>query len=195
MINKLTIYFAIFFAFLFAGCADDNWLLDHEGDVPDRDYTEISLALSDMPSIATRANNAYALNAQQIEDVTVFIFRADASEMDDNALLQTESFSDGKTDIRIKYNDDVKNYFRSGKTTANVFAVVNLGANNVSASSINTIGDLKALKDSKSASDLPTRETVIMAGSAGDSGNNATPTAAAVTKGDLNRGITIPLYR
>ena len=195
MINKLTIYFAIFFAFLFAGCADDNWLLDHEGDVPDRDYTEISLALSDMPSIATRANNAYALNAQQIEDVTVFIFRADASEMDDNELLQVEKYSGNKTDLTIKYNDDVKNYFRSGKTTANVFAVVNLGANNVSASSINTIGDLKALKDSKSASDLPTRETVIMAGSAGDSGNNATPTAAAVTKGDLNRGITIPLYR
>ena len=198
MINKLTIYFAIFFAFLFAGCADDNWLLDHEGDVPDRDYTDISLALSDMPSIATRANSAYALNAQQIEDVTVFIFRADASKMDDNELLQKEYFPEGKTDIRIKYDDKVKKYFRSGKTAANVFAVVNLGANNVSASSVNTIGDLKALKDSKSASDLPARETVIMAGSAGDSGNsgnNAVPTAAAVTKADLNRGITIPLYR
>ena len=185
MIKKLTIYCSLLLAFLFNGCAQDDWLINPDGAAPDRDYTEIEFAVSETRHVKTRA---YSLNDGDLDKVTILLYSA-AEATADCRLLQSEEF--GASDltskrVRIEYNDKVKEYFK-GKSNIYLFAV----ANHDVVGNCATLADLYKIKDNTDPKNLT---HVVMTGHAGDSGEDD-PVVTTVSKSALNSTVTVTLRR
>ena len=180
MIKKLTIYYALFLVLIFTGCAQEDWLLN-PNEAPDRDYAEISFAVSEPQRINTRA---YNLSDGTINNATILIYSYN-EDLTRTKLLQSYS-SESQTTLRVEYEDEVKSLDRDADLY--LFAVAN---HDFGSDIPQTVSELLQKTD---GTDISQRTDIIMAGCAG-SLENEDPKLTKVKKADLNSAVTIILRR
>ncbi len=196
MIKKFLYTCSLFLALLFTGCAQEDWLNNPNGDVPDRDYAELQLAVSEPQTVRTRAG--YDINDSHIGSATVLIYKGN-SALGSAELLQGETFyaensNTSLTRVKIAYNDAVKSYCRTNSEKVYLFVVANYDFGGSYPATVRALFDKL---DSTPATSIPMLSKVTMAGCAGETGETTpgTEDVTMVSKGALNSLVTVKMAR